>query len=234
MNRIRIIGIVVLALLLAMCGGNKSGQQAQQSVDMKKFDVLDVLQTRQYTYLQVLEGLEVRWVAIPQQDAIIGDSFYYDSALEMTNFHSKELDRTFEVIYFVNRVSKAPLGSGHQAGGIHNHSGRVNEGALSGVVLEKAENELTLAKLFENRNEFSGKELQIRGIVVKINEGIMGTNWIHLQDGTSHDGSFDLTITSDDLPVINSEATFSGTITLNKDFGSGYFYDLIMENGVLK
>lgn len=179
-------------------------------------------------------SLEVRWVAIPQQEVKIGDSFFYDSALEMKNFQSKELDRAFEVIYFVNRVSNSPLDAAHQADGMQAHSGRVPEASVSSVVLQKADNEISVAQIFENRNEFSGKEVELRGIVVKINEGIMGTNWIHLQDGTSHNGSFDLTITSDDLPSLNSEATFRGTITLNKDFGSGYFYDIIMESAALK
>jgi hypothetical protein len=234
MNRFRVFGILLLLLVFTMCGRNKSGQQVEQATVANKFDVLEVLQTPQYTYLQVLEGLEVRWVAIPQQEAKIGDSFFYDSALEMRNFQSKELDRTFELIYFVNRVSNAPLDAAHQSGAMQPHSGRVPESSGSSVVLQKADNEITVAQIFENRNGFSGKEVEIRGIVVKINEGIMGTNWIHLQDGTSHNGSFDLTITSDDLPSLNSEATFRGTITLNKDFGSGYFYDIIMESAALK
>lgn len=61
----------------------------------------------------------------------------------------------------------------------------------------------------------------------------MGKNWIHIQDGTKHNTSFDLTITTQNLPALNDEVTFKGTIMVNKDFGAGYFYDVIMENAVL-
>jgi len=78
--------------------------------------------------------------------------------------------------------------------------------------------------------EYEGKEFEIRGIVTKVNKEIMGKNWVHLQDGTSKDGAFDLTITTQDLPKINDEVTFKGTVTLEKDFGAGYYYDVIMED----
>jgi len=72
--------------------------------------------------------------------------------------------------------------------------------------------------------------VEIRGIVVKVNEQVMGKNWIHIQDGTSDNGNFDLTITSADLPKLNDEITVKGKIILNKDFGYGYTYEVIMED----
>jgi hypothetical protein len=61
----------------------------------------------------------------------------------------------------------------------------------------------------------------------------MGKNWVHLQDGTSNNGAFDLTITTQALPKVNDEVTFKGTVTLEKDFGAGYYYDVIMEDAEL-
>ena len=60
----------------------------------------------------------------------------------------------------------------------------------------------------------------------------MGKNWIHIQDGTSNEGNFDFTTTTD-VVEINDEVTFKGKISLEKDFGSGYFYDVIMEDATL-
>ncbi len=232
MHLMRLLVIVMMAFVFSMCGGNKSNQVGQNT-SANKFDVIEVLQTSQYTYLQVLENLDVRWVAIPKQEVKVGDSYYYDSALEMNSFTSKELDRTFEVIYFVNNISKTPLDATHMGGVSPAHSGKVKTEEKSNIILSKADNEVTVAQIFENSEAFSGKETQIRGIVVKINEGVMGTNWIHIQDGTSGNGNFDLTITSQDLPRLNEEATFKGSITLKKDFGAGYFYEVIMENAQL-
>ncbi len=233
MNGFKFSGIVMLAFLFAMCAGNQNKQATQTVNTEKRFDVMDVLQTSQYTYLQVLEGNEVKWVAVTRQEAKIGDSFYYDNALEMNNFHSNELDRTFEVIYFINQVSRTPLAATPHNHSGNQHSGRVQAEARSGISLSKSPDELTIGQIFANPSAFSGKEITIRGIVVKVNPEIMGTNWIHLQDGTGENGKFDLTITSNDQPQLNSEVTFRGTVVVNKDFGSGYFYDVFVENGSL-
>ncbi len=232
MYLMRLLAIVMMAFVFSMCGGNKSSQVVQET-SANRFDVIEVLQTSQYTYLQVLDKLDVKWVAIPKQDINVGDSYYYDNALEMNSFTSKELDRTFDVIYFVNQISKTPLDATHLGGVSPAHSGKVKTQEMSNINLPKTDSEVTVAQIFENSEAFSGKVTEIRGVVVKINEGVMGTNWIHIQDGTSGNGNFDLTITSQDLPVLNEEATFKGSITLKKDFGSGYFYEVIMENAQL-
>ena len=57
----------------------------------------------------------------------------------------------------------------------------------------------------------------------------MDRNWIHIQDGTSDNGNFDLTITTNEEVVVNDVVVFKGKITLNKDFGAGYSYEVIME-----
>lgn len=230
MRYLKLLALIFTAVVFAMCGGNKGGQAVQSDLSANKFEVIEVVQTNQYTYLQVLEGSEIRWVAVTRQDIAKGETFYYDSALPMNNFHSKELDRTFDVIFFVNSISKSAPGGAIMPGSISGHSGNTGAEIHTDIHIEKKEGELTIARIFENPEEYSGKEIEIRGVVVKINEGIMGTNWIHIQDGTTGNGKFDLTITCDDIPQLNKEATFKGIITLNKDFGSGYFYDVIMEH----
>ena len=179
-------------------------------------------------------------MAVNRQDISAGDVFYYDESLQMTNFHSKELDRNFEEIYFVNQISKTPVFN-HPAAGMpgmghrneNAHSGRSSSGKADDIRMNKSPGETTIANIFDNRNEFSGKEVEIRGVVVKINKEIMGRNWIHIQDGTETNGHFDLTITTTNLAEVNDEVSFKGKITLNKDFGAGYFYELIMEDALL-
>jgi hypothetical protein len=62
----------------------------------------------------------------------------------------------------------------------------------------------------------------------------MDKNWVHLQDGTSDSDSFDLTVTTTDNVEVGDIATFKGKITLKKDFGAGYYYELIMEEAKLQ
>jgi len=58
----------------------------------------------------------------------------------------------------------------------------------------------------------------------------MNKNWLHIQDGTDNSGKFDLAVTTKDSLAVGNTATFKGIITLGKDFGYGYFYDVIMED----
>jgi hypothetical protein len=232
MNFLRNISLIGMAVLFAMCGRNPN-VPVVHSEPANKFQVIEVIQTTQYTYLNVLENSRGTWVAVNRQEITPGEFYYYDKALKMDNFHSKELERTFEVIFFVNEISKTPFTEGHFSSELPAHSGKASPGEQPSVNLSKTGSEITIGQIFENRDGFSGKEIEIRGVVVKVNEGIMGTNWIHLQDGTSGNGSFDLTVTSQDLPGLNKEVVFKGSITLDKDFGSGYFYPVIMENGTL-
>ena len=60
---------------------------------------------------------------------------------------------------------------------------------------------------------------------------IMNRNWIHIQDGTAD--NHDLTITSQESIPLGHVVTFEGTVSLNKDFGAGYRYDLIIEDAVI-
>ncbi|MCF6352598.1 MAG: hypothetical protein L3J06_06275 [Cyclobacteriaceae bacterium] len=90
---------------------------------------------------------------------------------------------------------------------------------------------ITIAELFANKNNYANKTVKIKGEVKKYNSKIMSKNWIHLQDGTEHSGENDLTITSQMEVKTGDIVTFEGKIILDKDFGSGYFYKIIMEDG---
>ena len=48
-----------------------------------------------------------------------------------------------------------------------------------------------------------------------------------------NDGNFDLTVTTQETVNIDELVTFEGTIALDKDFGAGYFYPIIMEEAVI-
>lgn len=232
----RIVGILIITAALASCVRNKNGQNTQTSTSESSnvFEVSEVIQGGTYTYMKVKENMSEKWVATAKKEINTGDVLYYDNELQMTNFHSKELDRTFDVIYFINQVSETPIEHAHtgQMPKEHmqqGHSGAVESEQNSSISLEKSGDEVTIAEIYANPQEFEGKEFEIRGVVTKVNKEIMGKNWVHLQDGTNNNRAFDLTVTTQDLPKVNDEVTFKGTITLEKDFGAGYYYDVIME-----
>lgn len=229
----RIYLVLILAVVFASCVRNKGGQVVQnvETTNEKSFEVVEVVQASSYSYLRVKENFNEKWVAVSKDEFKVGDVLFYDSEMKMTNFPSKDLDRTFEEVYFVNQVSRTPIVQ-EKAAAMPAHSGRVEIKEESEVEVTKTKGELTVAQLFANRADYATKEFEIKGIVVKVNKNVMGKNWIHVQDGTSDNGEFDLTITSQDLPEVGKEATFKGKLTLNKDFGAGYSYEVIMEDAV--
>lgn len=238
MYKERFFILVILVLVFSSCVRNKNPQQMQQSViqpNQNVFEVTEVIQGSTYTYLQVKENMQDRWVAIAKKEVNKGDVFYYDEALQMTDFHSKEIDRTFDVIYFINTVSKTPLNqqpAAMQGGMSAAHSGKVAAKDAE-VEITKPEGEVSIADVYTNKGDYSSKEFEIRGVVVKVNEQVMGKNWVHIQDGTGTGGNFDLTITTQAKVQVGDEVVFKGKITLEKDFGAGYFYDVIMEDASL-
>jgi len=84
--------------------------------------------------------------------------------------------------------------------------------------------------LFKNRDNYNNKTVTLQGEVTKFNPAIMNINWIHMQDGTEFNGVFDLTVTTKAEVKVGDRVTIKGKVTLNKDFGAGYFYNIIVEN----
>ena len=62
----------------------------------------------------------------------------------------------------------------------------------------------------------------------------MDRNWIHIQDGTKEGANYDLTITTLDSTSIGNVVVAEGIISLDKDIGAGYNYEVLMENAKLK
>jgi len=98
------------------------------------------------------------------------------------------------------------------------------------IVVEPCADCITIAKLFADKQSYSGKVVKIKGKVTKFNPQIMGKNWVHMQDGSEFGGEFDLTITTPVQISVGETVTFEGKIALDKDFGYGYFYKVLMED----
>ena len=67
---------------------------------------------------------------------------------------------------------------------------------------------------------------------MKYSAGIMGRNWIHLQDGTGDAaaGTNDLTVTSSATTAVGDTILVQGSVAVDKDFGAGYRYAVIVED----
>lgn len=228
------VGIVILSSCVTK---KKEAVQALDTAALMQHHYVkvgEVIQTTQYTYLFVTENGSEYWMAVRKMDAKTGDSFYYDDALEMVNFESKELNRVFDRVLFVQNINAATAEQASMPQNLSAHSGRKSTEFMGDVKVEPIDGSLSIAEVYKNRADYAGKKVLVRGKVVKINKGIMGRNWVHLQDGTNDSGNFDLTFTTQADANTGDVINLEGTATLNKDFGAGYFYDLIIEDAVLK
>lgn len=220
----------LLALLIFSLSSCNRGKNAAIAEDLPPgthaVSIIEVIQTSNYTYLQVFENNVKYWIAVASREAKAGDVLYFTDGMEMKNFHSKELDRTFPSIYFVQDPSETLDRSDKSM----KSSGKVQMKKFNDISVEPATGGISIADLYKNKDNYNEKPARIRGIVVKFNKNIMGKNWVHIQDGTSADDNFDLTITTMDEVSEGNIVTFEGTIRLNKDFGAGYAYDVIMED----
>jgi hypothetical protein len=242
--------LVIIAILVGFSGCVKKNKvptaQTLANPSMHEVKVEEVVQASGYTYLKVTENGTENWMAVNRQEAAVGETYYYEQSLEMKNFKSKELNRTFETILFVQGLSKQPITAAGMGNAMNNamggsmgaqmpakSAGKVAVAMKEGISVAPAENGLSIAKLYGSRNDYAGKKIRMKGQVVKINDEVMGKNWIHIQDGTKDGENFDLTITTLDKAAVGDVITFEGTITLKKDFGYGYAYDVIMEDAKL-
>src|SRR4051812_47969711 len=93
----------------------------------------------------------------------------------------------------------------------------------------------TVAAVWKTRTALVGKKVTVRGKVVKYNGGILGVNWIHLQDGTgtAADGSNDVTVTTEMETKVGNLITITGIVAVDKDLGSGYKYPVIIEHATI-
>jgi len=221
--------------LLTSCKDSKKVKPTEEKISIEnvatsnthKVVVLEKIATGGYIYLKVSEKDKEYWMAIPNRPIEIGATYYYDQGMEMGKFESKSLKRTFKNIIFAQGVS-------NNKDAIKTAKKKIVNKENSKVVnVDKAANGIRIATLFENPKTYQNKEVIIKAQVVKVNNEIMGVNFIHLQDGTKGNNQFDLTVTSNHRFVVGNIITIKGTVVLNKDFGAGYSYDVLVEKAVI-
>jgi hypothetical protein len=162
--------------------------------------------------------------------------------MPMANFRSEAPNRTFYVVYFVpalitegGGLPAAPVSmpAGHPptVNGMADSPGAPKVTAPAEVALKGiAKADQTVADIYAQKAGLAGKPVKVRGKVVKFSSGIMGKNWIHLQDGSGQPGNNDLTVTTLATASIGDTVLVSGNLTVGKDFGYGYQYDVIIED----
>ena len=203
--------------------------------------VVETMNAGSYTYVQVDDGSKKIWVAAPQFAVAVGDRVVVPDGMAMRDFYSKTLGRTFDLVSFVSGVQvvggKAAEGQpgGGNGGFAHPMPGHGAAGAASVDLsnITKVEGGQTVAELFSKKGELAGKEVSVRGRVVKYTGAVMGKNWIHVQDGSGSAGTNDLTVSTSATAAVGNTVLVRGKLSTDKDFGFGYKYDVLIEDAAV-
>ncbi len=209
--------------------GNPFGKELHQ------VEVEEVLPTTRYVYLSVMEGGKKFWIATRKMDVELGEVYFYQGGLLKTMFESKEYNRMFDTIYLVSNLVSSDH-SKHMQGNMVPSSPKVSSDGKQDIPMHTEENvvhkgTVRIADVVKNPQKYEGHTIQIKGVCTKINPNIMKRNWIHVKDGSQDD--YDMVVTSNSYVPEGKEFTMRAEVHLNQDFGAGYNYDLILENGVL-
>jgi hypothetical protein len=232
--RLKILVVsLALAFIFSACSKKEEAKApANLNPNAHKVLVKEVLQVTQYTYLRVTEDDREYWIAASKQDIQKGATVYYLGSMEMKNFESKELGRKFDSVLFVQQLSPQPILIPETPGTPEGMKATPQRPTIEkiNVAVPLAKGGITISKLYSNPELYKTKTVFISGKVTKVNSGIMQKNWVHIQDGTASGNNYDLTVTTQDVVNVGDIVTFQGRVSLNKDFGYGYSYKLLLED----
>jgi len=200
--------------------------------------VVETMNASGYTYVCVEKSGKKTWVAVPEMKVAVGSKVSFLPGQVMTDFSSKSLNRTFDSIVF----SGGPATGGGTGvatavpGGDPSHVGsKANVTSLDkSIKIEKASgaNAYTVGEVYAKRTSLNNKKVAVKGKVVKFSQGIMGKNWVHVQDGSGDQqkGTHNLVATTQETAAVGDIVTVTGTFAKDKDFGAGYLYKAIVED----
>jgi hypothetical protein len=202
--------------------------------------ILETMDSGGYTYMLLRTNRGDVWTAVNQAKVKKGSVATVVNPAEMVNFESKTLRRKFDRILFGTLAQapgkagtggpssaemKAAMATQHSAAA----SGPSNVGPIK---VDRAVGGKTVAEIFAQRATLKDKEIVVRGKVVKYTPEVMGKNWIHLRDGSGsrEKKDDDITVTTRATAAIGDVVLVRGVVRLDKDFGAGYTYSVILED----
>jgi len=242
-----VLAIVAVGLLPAIAGCSKPADEpvAENPAlampippGMVRGTVLETMDSGGYTYAFLDTPQDQRWVAALQTPVAVGDVVQTDAGMIMTDFRSNTLDRTFELVYFVSGLQNlsggaqpAAQAAGEMPPGHPDISGG-GAAAATAASLEAYEEGKDIAYVYANKDELAGSPITLRGKVVKYNPGILGWNFLHIQDGSGDAaaGNNDLIVTTKAATAVGDTVVLTGNLVLDKDFGAGYSYPVLLED----
>jgi hypothetical protein len=240
---------ILSSLLLALAGlVALTPAQAQAPLTGRVLEVRDV---DAYTYLRLETAQGETWAAVTRAAVKTGAQVSITNPMVMNNFESKALKKTFDKIVFgtladantpaatgAPALGGAPAAKPHGMGSFNPGGSAPGAAAVKPVKVSKAvgPDARTVAEVVGGKATLKDKPVTLRGQVVKVNTGIMGKNWLHLQDGSgaAGAGTNDVLVTTKDVAAVGDVVEIKGTIRTDVQLGAGYDYPVLIDNATLR
>ncbi|MFQ5644416.1 MAG: hypothetical protein ACE5FQ_12085 [Thiogranum sp.] len=189
--------------------------------------VLEFMDAGGYTYVRIDTGTDKVWAASPRTPVRRGSMVAVSTRMPMTNFHSKALNRDFDLIYFTDRITGDSLSNSDTVAPEpkSNSADKPSDTPVEGI--QKAKDGKTIAEILEQKQALAGQPVRVRGKVVRYSTKVLGKNWIHIRDSST---GKDLTITTDGSAKVGDIILADGKLALDRDFGYGYVYEVLLED----
>ncbi len=207
--------------------------------------ILEIKPVMGYQYLKVNENGKIKWVAINDAPVRVGDKIGYDKRTVMKDFKSKALHKTFKEIIFANDLYLPQKATAF--GSLKDTLMRTkdNTNAHKGIGMSPQPKDEKPSKPFVKKDSYrveevhmwrkslNKKTITVIGKVYKVAKGIMKRDWVHIGDGTGSEKKLndDLVFTTTNANIKRADRVkATGVVAVDKDFGYGYFYPVILEH----
>ena len=229
-NRFAVPVRSVLAALLCAVAFTATDAAAPPA-DVLRGEVLETRNVDGYTYLRLKTAGGEAWAAVPTSTVKTGAQVTIGNTSVMENFESRTLKKKFDKIVFGQIVDPA-------AGPVAGHAVAPAAPAAKPIKVQKATgpDARTVAEVVTGKAGLKDKSVLVRGQVVKVNNGIMGKNWLHLRDGSGSDadGSNDVLVTTKDTAALGEVVSVKGTVRTDVSLGAGYNYAVLIEDAAVR
>lgn len=212
----RVMLFALFASLAVLAAGANPGMAAPDTVTG---EVMEFRDAGTYTYLKLRTAKGDVWAASDQGLVKRGDLVTLHDAVEMVDFESKALQRTFPSIWF----------------GVLGAAAKPADAAPS---IEKAQgpDAYTVAEVVSRSEQLTDRTVTIRARVDRISLNVMGSNWVHLRDGSgSPEGeNYDVVATSTELPKVGDIVVARGVVRTKVDVGMGHAFKVLVQDATFR
>src|SRR3972149_6964024 len=166
MRYLAILFVLLIVFVFTSC--EKEKEEAPETSEqlpagMHSVKVIEAMDASDYTYINVDENGKTYSTVVSQIPVKEGEQLYFSKSMEMKNFRSETLNRTFESLLFVDDAKKD---MGENRTQMHPVPTTEREEKVS---VQKLKGGKSIAEIFSGMKNLNGKIVKVRGKVMKFN-----------------------------------------------------------------